>query len=83
MNKLKKIGKEFNSGQKEFGEDIARIINSMLLTVVYFLGVGLAWIMVKFNKTHVLDKETDPKAKTYWKDLNLTVKSIKEYYRQF
>ncbi len=83
MNELKIIGKEFHKGQKKFGDDIARVVNGALLTFVYFLGVGASWIFTRFSKKEILSLEIEPKAETYWKDLNLTTKPIKEYYRQF
>ena len=83
MNGLKIIGREFHKGQKAFGDDIARIINSALLTIVYFLGVGTSWIFARLSKKEILELKIDLNAKTYWKELNLTTKPIKEYYRQF
>ncbi|MBS3083554.1 hypothetical protein J4423_02010 [Candidatus Pacearchaeota archaeon] len=83
MSELKSIINEFHQGQKMFGEDIARLVNSVLLTVVYFIGVGITWILTCFNKEEILELKINPGAGTYWKDINLTTKPIKEYYRQF
>ncbi len=73
----------FLRGQKKFGENISIIINSILLTIVYFIGVGLTSIFAKIFNKHFLDLKPKKNEKTYWEDLNLTKKSMKEYYRQF
>jgi hypothetical protein len=36
-----KIFDDFLAGQKMFGEDISRIVNTVLLTIVYIFGVGI------------------------------------------
>lgn len=70
-------------GSKLFGETIAVIINSILLTLVYFIGVGLTSITAKLFKKHFLRFNTNEKTKTYWKKIDLTKKPLEEYYRQF
>lgn len=67
-------------GMKLFGETISAVVNFLLLTFVYFIGVGLTSIVAKLVGKHFLaNKEKG----TYWEKLNLTTKQIKEYYRQF
>lgn len=83
MTKLKEFMTGFKYGQKDFGETISTIINSALLILVYFLGIGLTSIIAKISGKSFLDLSIDEKAKTYWRDLNLAKKPIKEYYRQF
>ena len=70
-------------GQKEFGEDIGTLVNSILLSVVYLLGVGLTSIIAKVVRKRFLNLRLDKSAKTYWEDLNLNKRPIEEYYRQF
>lgn len=83
MVKMKSFIQQFKKGQKEFGEDIAIIINSILLSIVYLFGVGLTSSIAKVFRKRFLDLKIDPKVKTYWCDLNLTKKPINEYYKQF
>ena len=71
----------FKEGQKLFGENIAVIINSILLTFVYILGVGLTSIFAKIFNKHFLDLTINKE--TYWTSLNLSKKPMEEYYRQF
>ncbi len=70
-------------GQKEFGEDIGTLVNTILLTIVYIVGVGPTSIIAKIVKKRFLNLKRDKSAKTYWEDLNLNKRQIEEYYRQF
>ena len=45
--KTNQILNDLKKGQKIFGEDIAIIINSVLLTFVYFFGVGFTFLLAK------------------------------------
>ena len=83
MAKIKSFINQLKKGQKEFGEDIAVIINSVLLSMVYLFGVGLTSLAAKVFRKKFLDLETNKKAVTYWQDLNLAKKPINEYYKQF
>jgi len=78
---VKKLLKDLKDGNKMFGEDIASIVNFILLTFVYFLGVGLTSIIAKISGKHFL--EFEKKEKSYWSELNLDKMKKKEYYRQF
>lgn len=76
--------KEIKEGMKDFGETISIIINSILLLIVYILGVGLTSIIAKFLfGKHFLETEILRERKSYWSNLNLTKKNQEEYYRQF
>lgn len=73
----------FKKGTKDFGHNISTIINSVLLSIVYIIGVGLTSVIAKLVGKHFLDTKTSEKADTYWTDLDLKKKSIEDYYRQF
>ena len=75
--------KGIKQGQKYFGETIAAIINLILLSIVYIIGVGITSIAAKTFKKKFLDIKINKKTKSYWQDLNLKDKPIEEYYRQF
>lgn len=68
-------------GQENFGKNIAIIINSILLTIVYFLGIGLTSILAKILNKNFLNLKFSNE--TYWEDLNLEKEDITNYYRQF
>lgn len=74
--------KEIQEGMKIFGLNIGFIINTILLAVVYILGVGITSLIAKISGKHFLDMKLN-KDKSYWGDLNLKKEPIKNYYRQF
>ena len=73
----------FFKRSKNFGENISIIVNSILLSFVYFVGVGLTSIFAKIFKKSFLELKTEKENETYWSELNLTKNSMEEYYRQF
>jgi len=82
LKSIKQFFKGFKIGMRNFGNTIALLINSLLLSFVYFLGVGLTSIIAKLINKHFLDLKLSKKD-SYWSDLNLKNKSIEKYYRQF
>jgi len=72
----------FKKGMGNFGHNIALIINTILLTFVYLIGVGLTSIFAKIVGKHFLEIKLSKKD-SYWSDLNLKKKPIEKYYRQF
>lgn len=83
MSEIKEFYEGLKTGQKKFGENIAIIINSILLSIVYFIGVGLSALFGIFSNKQFLDLDLDTTKDTYWQDLNLKKKQIGDYYRQF
>ena len=81
MAKIKKIFEELMEGSKMFGELISAIINLLLLSFVYFIGVGLTSIFAKIWGKKFIDDKTAKDS--YWEKLNLATQPFKEYYRQF
>jgi hypothetical protein len=73
----------FNKGMRNFGHSMALIINSVLLAIVYLVGVGFTSIFARLFRKHFLDIRLSKKNETYWSDLNLKKKPMEEYYRQF
>jgi len=77
--------KTFFSGIKQgmhvFGTNIALIVNTLLLLIVYLIGVGMTSLIARIAKKRFLDISLDKE--TYWKSLNLKKKPMEEYYRQF
>jgi len=71
----------FKAGFKGFVENLAIIINIILLSVVYLVAVGITSIIAKIARKHFLDIKC--KKKSYWIELNLKKKTTEEYYRQF
>lgn len=83
MSWIKDFIKNFKKGQKMFADDIAIIINSILLSIVYIFGVGISAIFARIFDKKFMDKKPNINAKTYWEPLNLKKAKTEEYYRQF
>ena len=81
MENIKLLFNGFKNGFKEFGHFINDIVNFILLSLVFILGVGLVSIFAKFFKKNFLDMK--PGGKTYWlnkKDRNKTMEdSLKPF----
>jgi len=82
MKKLKQFFKGFKEGLKDFGDNISIIVNTILLSFVYLIGVGLTSVIAKMFKKRFLHLKKSKKD-SYWIDLNLKKKKMGEYYRQF
>lgn len=83
MEKIKEFFAGFKRGQKLFGETIAAVVNSLLLTFVYIIGVGLTSLFVKMAGKSFLNKKLDASAKSYWESMSPAPKKKEEYYKQF
>lgn len=66
-----------------FGHMVATLVNSILLTVVYIVGVGFTTLLFKLKGKKALDMKLDAQKKSYWKDLNLSKKEEDEYFKQY
>ena len=83
MRRKKGFISGLKKGQREFGETIAIIVNSILLSFVYMLAVGTTSVIAKIAGNEFLETKLDKEAKTYWSELNIGKRPIEEYYRQF
>jgi hypothetical protein len=75
--------KGFKEGMHIFGQNIAILVNTILLLIVYLIGVGMTSLVAKISGKRFLDMRTDKNSSSYWKPLNLKKKKMEEYYRQF
>jgi len=80
---MKTFFKGLKKGMHNFSSNITIIINTILLTIVYLIGVGLTSIVAKIFKKHFLENKIQKEKESYWHDLNLKKKPIEEYFRQF
>lgn len=72
----------FKKGMGNFSSSIALLVSAILLALVYFIGAGLTSVIAKLSGKHFLEMKLLKKG-TYWSDLNLKTKPLKEYCRQF
>jgi len=77
----KRLFKHFYKGMNNFSHTISIFVNSCLLCIVYFIGLGVVVITAKILRKNFL--ELKPSKESYWSNLNLGRKELKEYYRQF
>lgn len=58
-------------GFKEFGEIFPSILNFIILTVIYFVGIGFSSVLKLVLRKEFMELKTDKKKKSYWEDLNI------------
>jgi hypothetical protein len=79
---MKRFISGFKQGQRIFADTIATIVNVVLLSIVYILGIGITSITAKIFKKSFLELN-QKSSKSYWRPLNLTKKPLEDYYKQF
>jgi len=82
MRELAQFFKGFQEGTKEFSTSFTIILNTILLSIVYLLGVGITSFFAKILMKRFLEMKFSEES-TYWSDRNLKKKPKNEYYRQF
>lgn len=79
--------KEFFSGFKKgflsFGQNIGLIVNAILLSLVYIIGVGLTSIAAKISGKKFMQIKLEKEKETYWNELNIKKRGMEKYYKQF
>ena len=78
---MNEFGEGCKEGFKEFGHTIAAFVNTVLLSIVYFIGVGITAFFARLLNKRFLDMRL--KKGSYWEDLNLKKEPIENYHRQF
>jgi len=73
----------FKKGINEFELAIQSLVNIILLSFVYFFGVGLSFFLSKILGKTLIKKDILFDEKSYWDDLNLKSGEKEKYYRQF
>ena len=74
--KIKIFLKGVTRGQREFGESITVIINSVLLSIVYFVGIGFTSIFAKISGKHFLDLKTKKQIEIFVQGVFVQIGSI-------
>ena len=73
--------KGLKQGMQGFGQTITMVVNSILLSIVYLVGVGITSIIAKLFRKKFLELQLK-KQESYW--VTIKQKENKEnYYRQF
>ena len=82
MNQIKTFAKGFVAGFKSFGLTFSNGVNYVLLSAVYFFGVGFTSLTAKLLRKNFLDM-SPAKRKSQWVDRKENTESLEDYYRQF
>jgi len=78
---VKNIWESFSNGFKEFGHDVASVVNFLLLLIVYIVGVGPVSVISKILRKRFLDLKFKQK-RSLWVERK-PIQNIDEYYRPF
>jgi len=82
---IKKIKKFFMAILNILGKitkPIGIVVNFILLSIVYFIVIGIVALIAKIMKKDFLSLSLEEK-NTYWQDVEQDKKELKYYYRQF
>ena len=79
---MKPFIKGLKQGMSLFGHTIATLVNTILLTLVYLLGVGITSVIAKIFRKKFLKRKPE-EVNSYWENLNLKTQNKENYYRQF
>jgi hypothetical protein len=81
---LLSLWRGLRAGFRAFGDDIATLINTLLLLVVYIVGVGVTSIIAKLTGKRFLKRKiASVGAKTYWNDIKDEKPELDTHFRQF
>jgi len=79
---IKKIWNFINSVLEPISKLISGIVNFILLSIVYFIGVGLVSISAKIFRKHFLELKRQNKSSN-WHEHKVTKQPLEKYYRTF
>lgn len=83
MNQFQQFFTGLKQGMHSFGQTISLLVNTALLLIVYLVGIGLTSIIARISRKHFLATKLSKKRTSYWTDLDLGQKPLKDHYRQF
>ena len=79
---MKLVFKEFRKGMEDFTKIIVNVVNFILLSIAYVLGVGLTAVIAKLSKKTFIDTKKHQK-ESYWIEEEIKTEAKEKYYRQF
>lgn len=83
MKQAKAFLTGFKDGFRLFGRIVSGIINIILLSLVYFVGVGVTSLACKLRRKRFLELEIDRCRKSYWEESEISRRDKKDYSRMF
>ena len=79
---IKKIWNFVKSILEPISKLISSIINFVLLSIVYFIGIGIVSISAKLFRKHFLELKKQNK-QSNWHEHKVTKQPLENYYRTF
>jgi hypothetical protein len=83
MSRLGTLVRSFAEGFRRFGARIGLIVNMVLLSVVYLIGVGVTSVVAKLAGKRFFPAKMSSSKKTYWSELDKKKQPLERSYRQF
>ena len=83
MKFLRFFLKGFGKGIKDFGEIFGFVVNSVILLVVYVIGIGFSSILAKLLRKMCFETKPSEKKSSYWTHLEIKENDSESFYRQF
>ncbi len=83
MIHLKLFFRGLKEGFIEFGHAVSGIVNTVVLSVVYLLGVGVTSLAAKIAGKTFMDVRLEPGSASYWREFEKKDARIEDAYRQF
>lgn len=80
MNKISAFFMGLKQGFRDFSHLITNIVNFILLSIVYFIGVGIVSLTAKLVGKHFIDLKNSGSS---WVQRKLKKRPIEEYHRMF
>ncbi|MBI5393526.1 hypothetical protein HZA96_06680 [Candidatus Woesearchaeota archaeon] len=80
---FRRIWQAIKKGFLAFSHFMQKVVNTILLTIVYFVGVGLTSLISKLFGKHYMELKLDKDAKSYYKECMSTKKVKEEFYRMY
>ncbi|MFP4119389.1 MAG: hypothetical protein ACLFTH_05015 [Candidatus Woesearchaeota archaeon] len=79
---MKTIIKTVRRNLMKFGKRISNLINSLLLTAVYIVGVGITSLVARISGKRFLERGFEKDKNSYWNECSVS-KKREHYYRQY
>lgn len=83
MTMLQQYSNDFKKGLTEFGLNFNALVNLIVLTLVYLLGIGPTSVVAKIFGKHFLSLKIVRNKKSYWVKLDKASDNISDHLRQF
>ena len=79
---IKKIWNLIKTVLEPISKTISNVVNFILLSIVYFIGIGIVSISTKIFGRHFLEIKKQNK-KSNWHEHKVTKQPLENYYRTF